>query len=160
MKTYTFNVNKNTKTINSSNNNFNTSAYIDNVVLSNLKRAIPYAFKGTIDEDYRPSMYVTEPKKVVDIDITIKKSPTTYTSLDFNKYTDFIKAIEFLSSLDNYDDSADFYLEDGTPVRIFEDEIQVGFTLIPLRKISKNAYDKLSKKNKKAIIDLVINISK
>lgn len=162
-KTYTFFIDKKNNTVNNNvSNTTSNSAYIDAIIRSNVKKAAPYAF-DTIDEDYHPTIVIngTKPaKKTIDIDITIKKNKPTYTSLDFSKYSEFKKALDFILSYDNYDDSADFYLPDGTPVRIFDDEIQIGYELIPMRMFSEKKYNSLSKKTKKAIIDLYINISK
>lgn len=163
MKTYTFNINK--KTVNNANNfvdnnSSNNSAYIDAVIINNLKKTAPYAF-DTIDDDYRPAITYTvnkPTKKNIDIDITIKKNKNR-TSLDFRKYIDFLEAVNYLSS-NNYDDSADFYLPDGTPVRIFDDEIQIGYELYSLVNFTENKYKKMSDKSKKAIIDLYISIKK
>lgn len=161
MKTYTFNINKKTaNTVNNfvGNNSSNNSAYIDAVIINNLKKTAPYAF-NTIDEDYTPTINFTTKKSTPKtINITIKKNKP-HTSLDFRKYIDFLEAVNYLSS-NNYDDSADFYLSDGTPVRIFEDEIQIGYELYSLVNFTENKYKKMSDKSKKAIIDLYISIKK
>ena len=88
------------------------------------------------------------------IDITITKKANKF---DYRKYADFKHAVDHILSL--YNDRADFYLPDGTPVRIFEDEIQVGYELIPFYKIKKD-YSNISDTVKKAIIDIYITISK
>lgn len=157
-KTYNFTINKKNT---SSNNTSSNTSYINALISSNLKKAVPYLF-GTIDDDYREEIVITpkKPKKTIDIDITIKNKPKAkkYTSLNFEDYSDFMKAIEYLSSIDSYDDSADFYLPDGTPVRIFEDEIQIGYELISFRKMNKNMFANMTSKSKKAIIDIYFNI--
>ena len=99
-----------------------------------------------------PNVFDTTPTRTIDITITKKAN-----KFDYRKYADFKHAVDHILSL--YNDRADFYLPDGTPVRIFEDEIQVGYELIPFYKIEKN-YSNISDTVKKAIIDIYITISK
>lgn len=99
-----------------------------------------------------PNVFDTTPTRTIDITITKKAN-----KFDYRKYADFKHAIDHILSL--YNDRADFYLPDGTPVRIFEDEIQVGYELIPFYKIKKD-YSNISDTVKKAIIDIYITISK
>lgn len=156
MKTYTFNLDTNNKKNNPSKST-NTS-YINALLNLNLNKIAPYLFDDGAVFDGEIIIPARKAKKTIDIDITIKNGKK-HTSLDFNKYTDFMKAIDFLTS-NKYDDSADFYFSDGTPIRIFDDEIQIGYELIPLRKITEKKYNSFSNKTKKAIIDLYIKISK
>lgn len=156
MKTYTFNLGTSNKKNNPSKSN--NISYINALISSNLKKAAPYLFDDGDIFGGEIIIPARKAKKTIDIDITIKNGKK-HTSLDFTKYTDFMKAIDFLTS-NKYDDSADFYLSDGTPIRIFDDEIQIGYELIPLRKLTKKKYNSFSNKTKKAIIDLYIKISK
>lgn len=157
MKTFTFNVNKKTNT--SSNNSNNNSAYIDNLVLSNLKKTVPYLFtsNGTIDVDYIGNDFVPNKKKVK-IDITVKKPKKTIVVKD--TYTDFIKAVKYLAGHSSECDTYDFMMIDGTPVKIFSDEIQIGYDLIPLNDFTLDMYNKLSAESKKSVVDIYIKIKK
>lgn len=136
MKTYTFNIEKNN---NNSSNKSNNTSFINSIVRNNLKKIMP-------------NMFDTTPTRTIDITITKKAN-----KFDYRKYADFKHAVDHILSL--YNDRADFYLPDGTPVRIFEDEIQVGYELIPFYKIKKD-YSNISDTIKKAIIDIYITISK
>lgn len=155
MKTFTFNVNKKSNT---SNNNNNASAYINDVVLSNLKKVVPYAFtSGVIDEDYEPTIVLTpkKTKKVINIDVDVTTKPKMK-----DAYTEFMDAVKYLSHRNDLCDTYDFLMADGTPVKIFADEIQIGYTLIPLKKFTKKMYNKLSTASKKTIIDIYVKIKK
>ena len=136
MKTYTFNIEKNN---NNSSNKSNNTSFINSIVRNNLKKIMPNVFDTT---------------QTRTIDITITKKANKF---DYRKYADFKYAVDHILSL--YNDRPDFYLTDGTPVRIFEDEIQVGYELIPFYKIKKD-YSNISDTVKKAIIDIYITISK
>ncbi len=142
MKTYTFNIEK--KNYNNSSNKSNNTSFINSIIRNNLKKALPDIF-GIASAR-------TINTRTIDISITKKTN-----KFDYRKYADFKHAVDHILSL--YNDRADFYLPDGTPVRIFEDEIQVGYELIPFYKIEKD-YSNISDTVKKAIIDIYITISK
>ena len=143
-------------------NKSNASAYIDNLVLSNLKKTAPYLFgKYAIDDDYLKDgeTYVftkkKSPKKAKTIDITISglksKKAANY---DLDSFT---KAVLYLLRKDG-GDTYDFKLDDGTPVKLFDDELQIGYELLPLTEGTLYLYNALSESRKKNIIDIYINI--
>lgn len=158
--TYTFDINKTTKK-NPSNNNFSKS--IDTLISSNLKKIAPYLFGNKDFDDEEEMIIIPAPKKatkkIIDIDITIpsKKTKKTTAKPDF---ATFCKAFTHLLNTNEYADTYDFLLEDGTPIKLFSDEIQIGYELIPLNEGTKRIYDALSDSRKKEIIDIYINISK
>ena len=147
----------------------NASAYIDNLVLTNLKKTAPYLFGKSgnayiIDDDYifttndkhlesgkSYSFTKKEPKKAIDITISGIKTPKKPDFLTFSK------AITHLLGKNNRD-TYDFKLDDGTPVKMFADEIQIGYELLPLNEATKYIYNALSDSRKKDIIDIYINI--
>lgn len=153
MKTYTFTFPKNN---NNSFRNSNARSYTDNLILSNLKKTAPY-IAGNIDPDYK-SEIIIKPKKTKRIDITINTAPKRK-SLDYSKYEDFLAAMSYFSGYDKKDDF-DFMLADGTPIKLFADEIQIGYDLLPLNAMTKAIYDSLSMDTKKNIIDIYIKIKK
>ena len=54
----------------------------------------------------------------------------------------------------------DFKLYDGTPVKMFSDEIQIGYDLIPLTGFTREYYNSLSESTRKHIIDITIDIQR
>lgn len=185
MKTYNIDItiNKNKKSSNPSIIN-NASAYIDNLILTNLKGTAPYLFgknkrttciidddfilgnKSTayiIDDDFIPmhddklksgKVYSYDKNKKKTIDITIGGKKYTGGSPD---YITFSKAVKHLLSGGN-GDTYDFKLDDGTPVKMFSDELQIGYELFPLNEGTMYLYKTLSESRKKNIIDIYINI--
>lgn len=185
MKTYNIDItiNKNKKSSNPSIIN-NASAYIDNLILTNLKKTAPYLFgknkrttciidddfilgnKSTayiIDDDFTPlyndklesgKVYSFDKNKKKTIDITIGGKKYTGGSPD---YITFSKAVKYLLSGGN-GDTYDFKLDDGTPVKMFSDELQIGYELFPLNEGTMYLYKTLSESRKKNIIDIYINI--
>ena len=157
--TYTFDLNKKNNK-NTFNTPSNASSYIDNLISLNLKKTMPYIFGDTgFDENEDiiiiPKSTSKKTKKTIDIDITIpgksSKKPT---------YAEFTKAFLHLLNTSDYADTFDFKLDDGTPIKLFDDEIQIGYELIPLNEGTKKIYDILSANRAKEIIDIYINISK
>lgn len=172
MKTYNIDItiNKNKKSSNPSIIN-NASAYIDNIILTNLKKTAPYLFGKSghaciIDDDFIPmhdgklesgKVYSYDKNKKNTIDITIgstKKTTRTCKSPDF---LTFAKAVKYLLSKTD-SDTYDFKLDDGTPVKMFSDELQIGYELFPLNEGTMYLYKTLSESRKKNIIDIYINI--
>lgn len=97
---------------------------------------------------------------------------TTYISTNHYTptYSDYGKALSILDnyaakkynkkylSFSNYYDEYDFEI-DGTPIRIFDDMIQIGNHMIA-KNASSNYYNNLSPSLKKIIINITIKISK
>lgn len=158
MKTYTFEINK--KNTTPSYNNSDNRSYIDALIRTNVSKIAPYI--DTIDDDYESDFIVLPKKKKTVIDITIKKPKKSKirTSLDFNKYLDFEKAIDILTSSYDSLDTYDFTIN-GTPVKIFSDgEIQIGYELFNMYGMNKSLYDTLSTSTKKTIIDICVSLNK
>ena len=119
--------------------------------------------------EFAPYLKKEKPaKKTIDIDITIpKKRFDAIGSINNVKINDFIDACAFLSkykpnyTFDSGKDEYDFELSDGTPVRIFDDEIQIGYTLIPMDwLIDPNLYiSAFTPKKKKMIIDIAVKLA-
>lgn len=168
MKTYNIDITINKSKKNNNPSSFGSaSAYIDNLILTNLKKTAPYLFGKSghaciIDDDFifTPNNKLEsgktytftkgENKKTIDIFIPSKKT----TKPD---YITFSKALAHLLGK-NCGDTYDFLLDDGTPVKMFADEIQIGYELLPLNEATKYIYNALSDSRKKDIIDIYINI--
>lgn len=145
MKTYTFDFNS--KSNYSFRNKSNASSILDSFILSNIK-------DNTSDETI-----IIPRKKDKKINININLNKKNKRDLDFRRYDDFIKAMEYFSNYDD-EDTYDFLLDDGTPVKIFADEIQIGYDLIPRTRMTESIFNGLSAKTKKNIIDIYIKIRK
>ena len=65
-----------------------------------------------------------------------------------------------LYNLKNEKPMYDFKLYDGTPVKMFSDEIQIGYDLIPLTGFTREYYNSLSENTRKHIIDITIDIQR
>lgn len=172
MKTYNIDItiNKNKKSSNPSIIN-NASAYIDNLILTNLKGTAPYLFgdKSTtyiIDDDFVPmyndklesgKVYSYNKNKKKTIDITIDSTKKTTRTCKSPDFLTFAKAVKHLLSKTD-GDTYDFKLDDGTPVKMFSDELQIGYELFPLNEGTMYLYKTLSESRKKNIIDIYINI--
>lgn len=165
MKKYTFSFDNNNTT--RSNNitipSTNYSEIIDDIIRTNIKKNNPYLFGGTIDNDYYSDIIITpSTKKTIDINITLPKKKTIIidTTKSTDSFSEFMKALKFISNFNFEKDDYDFKLDDGTPIKIFADEIQIGYDLIPLNGLTKSIYDALSESAKKSIIDIYIEIKK
>jgi hypothetical protein len=72
--------------------------------------------------------------------------------------TDFAKAARFLSS---YTPKKSYIIFDDTEIKFFEDEIQIGNTLIPLYKLSSpKYYNSFDSDLKSTIINIFISINR
>ena len=158
--TYTIDITTRTKKNNPSNFINNASAYIDSLVLSNLKHTAPYLFGKSIADDkledgktYIFTKKKAKKNKTIDITISGLKSKKTSTP----DYDTFKKAVNYLLHKDD-GDTYDFKLDDGTPVKLFDDELQIGYELLPLTEGTLYLYNTLSESSKKNIIDIYINI--
>lgn len=170
--TYTIDITTRTKKNNPSNFiKSNASAFIDSLVLSNLKKTAPYLFGKSgkayiIDDDYifandkledgKAYTFTKKAKKnnkTIDITISGLKAKNAYTP----DYNTFEKAVNYLLHK-NGGDTYDFKLDDGTPVKLFSDELQIGYELFPLNEGTMFLYNALSESSKKNIIDIYINI--
>lgn len=100
----------------------------------------------------------TEPKtEIIDLYLSDNTIPKFYTVNDFltNKYnleSEFFKA---LNSLSSYAKDYDFEDEFGTPIRIFDNFVQIGYEVIP---ITPGSLNYLKQKTKKTIIDITVKI--
>ena len=148
MKKYTFKIDNTAKTTTNPSNTY--SEIIDNIISSNVIKNNPWF--ATIDETPKRKKNIN-----INIDITHKPKKTyTYDNIDYGNIFDMIKVIY------NYKcekPSYDFKLPDGTPVKMFSDEIQIGYDLIPLTGFTRAIYDSLSESSRKRIIDIYIDIT-
>ena len=158
--TYTIDITTRTKKNNPSNFINNASAYIDSLVLSNLKHTAPYLFGKSIADDkledgktYTFTKKAKKNNKTIDITISGLKAKNAYAP----DYDTFEKAVSYLHHK-NGGDTYDFKLDDGTPVKLFDDELQIGYELFPLTEGTMYLYKALSESSKKNIIDIYINI--
>ena len=158
--TYTIDITTRNKKNNPSNFINNASAYIDGLVLSNLKHTAPYLFGKSIAddklEDGKTYIFTKKAKKnnkTINITVSGTKAKNAYEP----DYNTFEKAVNYLLHK-NGGDTYDFKLDDGTPVKLFDDELQIGYELFPLTEGTMFLYNTLSESSKKNIIDIYINI--
>lgn len=148
MKKYTFKIDNTAKTTTNPSNTY--SEIIDNIISSNVIKNNPWF--ATIDETPKRKKDIN-----INIDITRKPKKTyTYNSIDYGDIFDIIK---FIYDYKCEKPSYDFKLHDGTPVKMFSDEIQIGYDLIPLTGFTRAIYDSLSESSRKRIIDIYIDIT-
>lgn len=148
MKKYTFKIDNTAKTTTNPSNTY--SEIIDNIISSNVIKNNPWF--ATIDETPKRKKNIN-----INIDITRKPKKTyTYNSIDYGDIFDMIK---FIYDYKCEKPSYDFKLPGGTPVKMFSDEIQIGYDLIPLTGFTRAIYDSLSESSRKQIIDIYIDIT-
>lgn len=153
MKKYTFTINKKNY---DTTNNVDYSKIIDNIISNNIIKANPYFINGETDDNYNYIVINEQKPKNKKINIDIKINRNKYNT----EYDGIKKCIEYFYSLNPFKKDYDFKLPDGTPVKMFDDEIQIGYDLIPLNNFTKSVYDELSEMCKKKIIDITINIAR
>lgn len=154
MKHYTIKINKNNNNgINFRNNN-NASKALDDLILSNMIKMNPYlAYKKK--DSLLDSMFNEADLDAGNDRIIISNRPTI-SFLKDNLDTRFAEAANFLA---NYTPTKKIYFTDGTPIAFFEDEIQIGDTLIPLYELtSPKYYNTFNPETKKIIINIFISI--
>lgn len=148
MKKYTFKIDNTANTTTNPSNTY--SEIIDNIISSNIIKNNPWF--ATIEETPKRKKNIN-----INIDITRKPKKTyTYNSIDYGDIFDMIK---FIYDYKCEKPSYDFKLPDGTPVKMFSDEIQIGYDLIPLTGFTRAIYDSLSESSRKRIIDIYIDIT-
>lgn len=143
MKHYTikFNNNTNNNTTSFDFRNNNASKALDDLILSNMIKKNPF-----LSPDYYE-------KKRNDRTIIIKNNSNL---LKGNFDLDFAKAAAFLA---NYTPKKSIYTFNDDDITFFEDEIQIGSTLIPLYMLeSSSYYNLIPKKTKEIIINIFISI--
>jgi hypothetical protein len=156
MKRYTIEINKkNTNNNFSFRTNTNPSKKLDDLILSNLIKMNPFlGYKKSddiLDAMFDDAGFNTDR-------IIIPNRDYSYL-LKGNFNSEFAKAANFLSS---YTPSKKSYtLSDGTPIAFFEDEIQIGYDLIPLYKLSSSKYyATFTPEIKNTIINIFISINR
>lgn len=155
--TFTFNTGKKNNSFNINNGSTNYSKALDDIILSNLKSTTPYIFK---DATLGAAFDELNKTKTKSIDITInsgakssKKIPTLLDAINYFKSNNY----NFTKLISDYPT----YHINGTPITIFEDEIQIGYDLIPFNLFDDYNYiNGLSNNTKKTIIDIYITIKK
>ena len=155
MKHYTIKINnKNNSGINFRNNT-NASKNLDNLIFSNLIKMNPYLAgttkkndSGLLDAMFEEAGFDTGDR------IIISNRPTS-SFLKGNFDTKFAEAANFLA---NYTPTKKIFLGD-LPIKFFEDEIQIGYDLIPLYELtSPKYYNMFTPETKKIIINIYISI--
>lgn len=149
MKKYTFTFPKSTN--NTLNEYANCSKIIDNIILSNIKKNNPHLFESDTTNSLK--------NRDINIDITIPKNKKLNVSIRSGAFKKYINM--FLNNKNNIiEDDYDFLLSDGTPVKLFSDEIQIGYDIIPLNNFTLALYNKLSKEQRNKITEIYIYIKK
>lgn len=143
MKKYSFKLNS-TKKNNNKTQYINTNSFseaLNNNILTNVINNNPWMKKLIKTDDH--------------ILFTKKKNTTPYYDFD-----EFIEAMNYLAGLNTLKDTYDYELTDGTPVKIFSDEIQIGYDLIPIKRgYTLTDYAALQPKTTKTIIDIYIKLN-
>jgi hypothetical protein len=155
MKHYTIKINKNNNSgINFRNNN-NASKALDDLILSNMIKMNPYlAYKKK--DNLLGSMFDAAGFDSSDNDTIIISNRPNSNFLKGTFDARFAEAAKFLAS---YTPTKKIYFTDGTPIAFFEDEIQIGDTLIPLYELtSPKYYNAFTPETKKIIINIFISI--
>ena len=149
MKRYTIKINKNNNNNFSFRNNDNPSKKLDDIILSNLIKMNPFlGYKKDTSADT-----IEYGDRII-----IPNRDNSYLLKDNSSYNEFAKAANFLS---NYTPIKSYYTLNDTPIAFFEDEIQIGTTLIPLYKLSDARYYKTFDSSiKNIIINLYITINR
>lgn len=151
MKRYTINLGNNNN-IFRNNNTANASKNLDDLILGNLIKMNPYL--GNKKKDDTLTAMLNEAKNNDRIFIPIKRS---YSLKDKFDSTEFIKAAKFLA---NYKPDNSYIKLDDTIIKFFEDEIQIGYDLIPLYDLTRPAFlSSLDEKTKSIIINIYITIN-
>lgn len=156
MKHYTIKINNSNKTgINFRSNN-NPSKSLDDLILSNMIKMNPYLanIKKTKNDNLLDAMFKDAGFDTGDRIIIPNRSYSNLLKGDFD--IKFAEAAKFLAS---YTPTKKIYLTDNTPIAFFEDEIQIGDTLIPFYELTSPKYYSLfTPETKKIIINIFISI--
>lgn len=153
MKNYTFTLKKNN---NSFDNNYNAESTLKTILASNLADKYSWFAAPKAAPTRTKVIYVNNPSIN-----SYSSVPTFKTYYDFD--SDYLKAINLL---DNYGkrygtytnrDEYDYEI-DGTPVRIWDNMMQIGYHIIPTN-ASSTYYIGLKPAVKKLIVDITIKIS-
>ena len=155
MKHYTFEINK------KNNNNFsfrnlisNPSKSLDDLILSNVIKMNPFLIGKKKEDPTLDAMFIDAGFDTDDRIIIPNKSYPLKGIID----SDFAKAARFLSS---YTPKKNYFIFDDTEIKFFEDEIQIGNTLIPLYQLSSPKYYNLfTPEIKNTIINIFISINR
>lgn len=160
MKHYTIKFNNNNNSNNFSFRNLfrrNSSKTLDDIILSNVVKMNPYLKKTYKSDPLLDAMFEDAGLYTTD-NIVVIPDGTRYLLKD-DIDLDFITAANFLSS---YTPKKKTYtLFDKTPIVFFEDEIQIGYDLIPLDYLrTPKYYSTFTPAMKKTIINIFISINR
>jgi len=161
MKRYTINLKDNS--IFRTNNTANASKALDDLILGNMISMNPY-----LDKSGTKKIYIKTDRSDDTLDAMINemnksefiiipnKNYRSYLKGNFD--SEFAKAAKFLA---NYKPKkTTFKLYDDNFIKFFEDEIQIGYDLIPIYDlISPSRYSRLSDNTKNIIINFYITIN-
>jgi hypothetical protein len=159
MKRYTIKLNKDNSIFRT--NTTNASKALDDLILGNMINMNPYLGKTK-------KIYTTIDRSDDTLDAMINElNDNKYiliSNRDYRGYlkgdfdTEFAKAAKFLA---NYKPKKNSYkLYDDTFIKFFEDEIQIGYDLIPIYDlISPSRFSKIDDKTKNIIINFYITIN-
>lgn len=157
MKHYTIKINNSNKNGFNFRSNNNPSKSLDDLILSNMIKMNPYLanIKKNNDDALLDAMFNEAGFDTSDR-IIISNRPNN-SLLKGNFDSKFAEAARFLAG---YTPTKKIYFTDGTPIAFFEDEIQIGTTLIPLYKLtSPKYYNLFTPETKKIIINIFISIN-
>ena len=154
MKHYTIKINNSNKNGINFRNNTNASKSLDNLILSNLIKMNPYLAgtkktdNGLLDAMFNEAGFDTSDRIIIP-----NRSYSNLLKDDFD--IKFAEAAKFLA---NYTPKKKLFFGD-LPIKFFEDEIQIGYDLIPLYELTTPKYYNLfTPETKKIIINIYISI--
>ena len=136
----------------------NDSNYLNSIINNNIINSNPWL----IDEEYHMYNKPTTSSIINDIfnniEHTINKPKTKKTTItiELQKKNNNISLLDMIDTIINkmqLKDDYDYLLPDGTPVKLYSDRIQIGFTTIPLFK-TNDYYFGLGTPTKKEIYTL------
>lgn len=146
---YTFNLN------NHKSNNVSDIDYLNNLINDNIVKNNPYL----VDNGYKVADEIANSILSEIFTYSKPKPKKTTTTITFNlkkkEPTDILEMLGLITNKSKIENIFDYLLPDGTPVKIFDDRIQIGFTTIPLF-ASNGFYSSLGETTKKHITETYI----
>lgn len=152
MKHYTIKFDNNNSNFRSN----NASKNLDNIILSNLIKMNPYLAGTRNDNDTTLDAMLSDAGFKKDNEYIIIRKNSSLLKGNFDN--EFAKAANFLA---DYKPNKTYKLYDGTPITFFEDEIQIGYDLIPIYKLRNiKYYNEFAPETKNIIINIFISINR
>ncbi len=141
MEKYTFKINNKN---NASNNNYNASKALDDLILSNIMRNNPYLHKSNTKSTTKDKIIINL-GSILKNDIDFITAAKTLANYSFNNKYKFDKGIR--------------YKINGIPVIFYDDEVQIGFDCFSYDDLTSSSFlNTLTEDTKNVIINIYITI--